>query len=71
MYGPQNNTNTPILMPGLIVVDGPIGAGKTTFIGHLRDELVQSGARVRVVDETIPENLEEYYKDPTKNVFDF
>lgn len=71
MYGPQNNTNIPIHMPGLIVVDGPIGAGKTTFIGHLRDELVQSGARVRVVDETIPENLEEYYKDPTKNVFDF
>lgn len=71
MYDTQGNPNIPVLMPGLIVVDGPIGAGKTTFIQHLRDGLVQSGARVRVVDETIPEGLEEYYKDPASNVFDF
>lgn len=71
MYDAQTNPNTPILFPGLIVVDGPIGAGKTTFIGHLRDSLVQSGSRVLVIDETIPEDPEEYYKNPSENVFDF
>ena len=63
--------NPPFQLPGLIVIDGPIGAGKTTFIGHLENQLKQSGARVKVVAEPVPENLEEYYKDPTKNVFVF
>lgn len=63
--------NRPVHLPGLIVVDGPIGAGKTTFIKHLADELKQSGASVKVVDEAIPENLGEYYKDPARNVFAF
>ncbi|ESU40847.1 Deoxynucleoside kinase [Giardia duodenalis] len=63
--------NHPIHLPGLIVVDGPIGAGKTTFIAHLANALKQSGARVKVIDEAIPENLGEYYKDPARNVFAF
>lgn len=68
---PELPKNLPIHHPGLIVVDGPIGAGKTTFIEHLANELKQAGARVRVVEEEIPKNLGEYYKDPARNVFAF
>lgn len=71
MYAAPEPANVPVRVPGLIVVDGPIGAGKTTFIEHLANELRQSGARVCVIDEAIPENLEEYYKDPARNVFEF
>lgn len=64
-------SNRPQIIPGLIIVDGPIGAGKSTFIKHLANELRQNGAKVKIIDEAIPENLGEYYKDPSRNVFQF
>lgn len=62
----------PLSMPtrirGLVVVDGPIGAGKSTFIEALAKTLRKRyGASVRVVDEYIPVNLDTYYKDPANN----
>ena len=56
---------------GFVVVDGPIGAGKTTLIQHLKEELIERGAKVTVIEEVIPEDLDAYYKDPAKESYNF
>lgn len=61
----------PQILPGWIVIDGPIGAGKTTLINKLKEELSMKGASVGVIEELIPENLEEYYKNPKDEAFNF
>lgn len=61
----------PQIVPGWIVLDGPIGAGKTTLIHKLKEELSMKGASVAIIEELIPDNLEDYYADPKKNAFSF
>lgn len=61
----------PCIVPGLIVVDGPVGVGKTTFINHLSSELIQQGGKVKIIEELIPEDLEKYYNDPTSTAARF
>lgn len=63
--------NPPAIMRGVVVVDGPIGAGKSTFCENLVKKLRERGAKVRHYPELIPENLEEYYRDPKKHAYDF
>lgn len=61
----------PQIIPGWIVVDGPIGAGKTTLINKLKEELSMKGASVGLIEELIPDNLEEYYADPKTHAYPF
>ena len=68
---PHDFKNPPTVLPGLIVVDGPVGAGKTTLIQHLKEELEQGGCRVYVIEESIPTDLETYYRDPKTHAYEF
>lgn len=61
----------PIIIQGLVVVDGPVGVGKTTFIHNLESELIQMGGKVKIIEELIPKNLEEYYANPEKESYKF
>ena len=58
-------------LPGLILFEGPLGAGKTTLISHLTNELTRMGYRVFATKEQIPDDLTNYYSDPKKYVYSF
>lgn len=58
-------------LPGLILFEGPVGAGKTTLIGRLKEEFTNLGYRVHATLEQIPNDLTDYYKDPKSHVFQF
>ena len=61
--------------PRVIVVDGPIGAGKSTFCRRLADYGVFLGLNVALIEEVVALEsfsaygitLEEYYQDPHAN----
>ena len=65
--------------PRVIVVDGPIGAGKSTFCRRLADYAVHLGMNVALIEEVVALEsfnaygitLEEYYQDPKKNAYRF
>ena len=65
--------------PRVIVVDGPIGAGKTTFCHMLVDYAAHFGMKVALIEEVIGLinfnvygiTLEEYYQDPKANAYRF
>lgn len=61
----------PLIIQGLVVVDGPVGVGKTTFIKNLEAELTQAGGKVKIIEELIPSNLEQYYADPKNESYKF
>lgn len=56
---------------GLIVFEGPVGAGKTTLIGRLKQEFTSLGYRVHTTIEHVPDDLTDYYRDPKNHVFQF
>lgn len=68
--GVNTHPNQPEILQGLIVVEGPVGVGKTTFIAQLKSELTQAGARVFVIDEHIPDGLQEHYQTIEKKEAD-
>ena len=53
---------------GLIIIEGNIGAGKTTFAKHLAREL--GGEFLPEPDETTNPYLADYYKDPQRWAFE-
>lgn len=62
-----------VIDPRIIVVDGPIGAGKSTFCKHLKKYLIDQGFEATIIEEAVADNhfgqnggitLEEYYKNP-------
>ena len=65
--------------PRVIVVDGPIGAGKSTFCRRLADYGVYLGLNVALIEEVVALEsfsaygitLEEYYQDPKANAYRF
>lgn len=65
--------------PRMIVVDGPIGAGKSTFCRRLADHARDCGLRVAVIEEVVGLvkfsaygiTLDEYYRDPHANAYRF
>lgn len=58
-------------LEGLVLFDGPIGAGKTTLVHKLAQEFEEFGYRVLVVQEKIPKELAEYYADPALHAYNF
>ncbi|EET00516.1 Hypothetical protein GL50581_2239 [Giardia duodenalis ATCC 50581] len=65
--------------PRVIVVDGPIGAGKSTFCRKLAEYAREQALQVAVVEEAVALEsfsaygitLEEYYRDPHANAYRF
>lgn len=65
--------------PRMIVVDGPIGAGKSTFCRRLADYATDCNLRVAIIEEVVAKedfcaygiSLEEYYSDPAANAYRF
>lgn len=65
--------------PRMIVVDGPIGAGKSTFCRKLAEYVNDRGMKAVVIEEVVALErfneygitLEEYYRDPHKNAYQF
>ncbi|EFO61781.1 Hypothetical protein GLP15_2192 [Giardia lamblia P15] len=69
-----------IIDPRIIVVDGPIDAGKSTFCKHLRKYLIDEGFNAIIIEEAVADKdfgrdggitLEEYYKNPKELAFPF
>ena len=69
-----------IIDPRVIVVDGPIGAGKSTFCKHLKKYLIDHGFEATIIEEAVADKsfgqnggitLEEYYKNPKELAFQF
>eukprot|EP01047_Picozoa_sp_COSAG01_P078159 COSAG01_NODE_14334_length_1466_cov_7.322604_2_plen_233_part_00 len=59
-----------------MVIDGAIGAGKTTLISHVREEFEARGYPAVVVPEPVEEwkrvgILQEFYADPKGTAYDF
>ncbi len=57
--------------PTVVAVEGPIGAGKTTYINMLSEQLTESGWNVIIVKEPVDEwircgILDLFYKDPVR-----
>ena len=53
---------------GLVIVEGNIGAGKSTFAKHLADAL--NGEYLPEPDEKTNPYLADYYRDPARWAFD-
>lgn len=60
------------MLTKVIVVDGIIGAGKTTFIHFLKKEFEAYGWTVVIVSEPVDTwNVEQFYADPQRRSFQF
>ena len=65
--------------PRMIVVDGPIGAGKSTFCRRLAEYAEDNGIKVGIIEEIVGKEdfnaygitLDEYYSDPHANAYRF